>query len=68
MNAIYVPAPRIGRSSRRRSSGSGWLFNLLSDEHLEAVYALQLPVFEWEGRALIKRTTLAVREGKVEKV
>ncbi len=35
-------------------------YDLLSDERLEFVRALGLPTFEWEGRELVKRVTLAV--------
>lgn len=40
-------------------------YELLSDEGLELVGALKLPVFEWEGSTLIRRVTLAVEGGKV---
>jgi peroxiredoxin len=40
-------------------------YNLLSDENLDFVKALKLPVFEWEGQPLVKRITLALKEGKV---
>lgn len=40
-------------------------YELLSDEKLEFVKAMNMPVFMWEGKALIKRCTLAIRGGKV---
>ena len=43
-------------------------FELLSDEKLAFANALCLPVFEFEGKTLIKRLTLIVREGGIEKV
>jgi len=43
-------------------------YELLSDEKLELVRALRLPTFEWEGKKLVKRLTLAVDEGKVVRV
>lgn len=46
----------------------GLPYDLLSDEKLEFVKAMKMPVFEWEGQPLIKRCTLALREGKVEHV
>ncbi|KAK0717801.1 redoxin family protein [Lasiosphaeria miniovina] len=46
----------------------GLPYDLLSDEKLEFVKAMKMPVFEWEGRPLVKRCTLAFREGKVEHV
>lgn len=43
-------------------------YELLSDENLELVKALDLPTFEWNGERLIKRLALAVENGKVTKV
>jgi peroxiredoxin len=41
-------------------------YELLSDEKLEFVKTMKMPVFEWEGNPLVKRCTLALRDGKVE--
>jgi peroxiredoxin len=46
----------------------GLPYELLSDEDLALQAALKLPTLEWEGRTLLKRATLAIRGGKVEKV
>jgi peroxiredoxin len=43
-------------------------FELLSDSALEFAHALQLPTFEVAGLTLIKRLTLIVRDGRIEKV
>ncbi len=43
-------------------------FELLSDQDLRFAEALSLPTFEAEGMTLIKRLTLVVRDGRVEKV
>jgi len=43
-------------------------FDLLSDEKLEFANALRLPTFRVEGMTLIKRLTLVVRDGRIEKV
>ncbi|KAK2740151.1 peroxiredoxin DOT5 [Colletotrichum kahawae] len=43
-------------------------YDLLSDENLDFVNAMKMPVFEWDGKPLAKRCTLALREGKVEHV
>lgn len=43
-------------------------YQLLSDEDLKLVKALQLPTFEWEGKKLIKRLTLVIEDGKIVKV
>ena len=43
-------------------------FELLSDERLALAGALRLPLFEAGGRTLIRRVTLILSEGKIEKV
>ena len=43
-------------------------FELLSDEHFELVAALRLPTFELAGLRFVKRITLIVRDGVIEKV
>jgi peroxiredoxin len=43
-------------------------FALLSDERLEFGAALRLPTFEAEGMTLLKRVTLMLRDGLIEKV
>jgi len=43
-------------------------FELLSDEKLALARALKLPAFEVDGMKLIKRLTLILRDGAIEKV
>lgn len=43
-------------------------FEVLSDDELRFATALRLPTFEVEGKRLLKRVTLVVREGVVEHV
>jgi peroxiredoxin len=43
-------------------------FPLLSDETLEFARTMQLPTFTVDGMTLIKRLTLIVRDGVIEKV
>ncbi len=43
-------------------------FELLSDEALAFARALNLPTFQVEGITLIKRLTLVIHEGRIEKV
>jgi peroxiredoxin len=43
-------------------------FELLSDSAFALVEALQLPTFTFEGRRYIKRLTLLIRRGRIEKV
>jgi peroxiredoxin len=42
-------------------------FELLSDEDLAFANALDLPTFEVEGMMLIKRLTLVIHDGRIEK-
>ena len=42
-------------------------YDLLSDKDLVFVDALKLPTFEWEGRKLVKRLAMAVKDGKIVK-
>ncbi len=43
-------------------------FELLSDEKLAFAEALDLPTFEVEGMTLIKRLTLVIHDGRIERV
>ncbi len=43
-------------------------FELLSDENLRFARALNLPTFEADGMTLVRRLTLVVEDGRVEKV
>lgn len=43
-------------------------FELLSDENLAFARALRLPTFDVEGATLIKRLTLIINNGQIEKV
>lgn len=43
-------------------------FPLLSDEHLRLSSALHLPTFPFNGMTLLKRITLIIRDGTIEKV
>ena len=43
-------------------------FALLSDEELRFARALDLPAFEADGMTLVRRLTLVVEEGRIEKV
>jgi peroxiredoxin len=42
-------------------------FEVLSDAAFQLVAALQLPTFEVEGMRLMKRLTLVVRGGRIER-
>ena len=41
---------------------------MLSDERFEWIEALSLPTFELAGTRFVKRITLVVRDGEIEKV
>lgn len=43
-------------------------FDVLSDSDLALTRALELPTFKVDGMTLIKRTTLILRDGKIEKI
>ena len=43
-------------------------FELLSDGALEFAHRLQLPAFEFDRMTLIKRLTLIITDGRIEKV
>lgn len=42
-------------------------YDLLSDEKLDFQQALDLPTFEWEGKKVIRRLSMAIEQGKVLK-
>jgi peroxiredoxin len=46
----------------------GLAYQLLSDENLEFTKKMSIPTFEWKGRQLTKRVTLAIDDGVVVKV
>jgi peroxiredoxin len=43
-------------------------FEILSDVDLKITHALNLPIFTFDGMTLIKRLTLVVKDGRIEKV
>jgi len=43
-------------------------YDLLSDEALDLLQALSLPSFEWEGKQLVKRLVVALRDGEIVKI
>jgi peroxiredoxin len=43
-------------------------YPLLSDEHLALASALRLPTFEVEGATLLRRLTMVLRDGRVDRV
>lgn len=53
---------------REAAERLGLPFQLLSDEGLAFAEGLNLPTFEADGKAMIKRLTLMVDDGRIEKV
>lgn len=43
-------------------------YDLLSDEELQLQQALSLPTFDWDGGKVLRRVTMAVQDGKIERV
>ena len=59
------------QSTRYQREAAGRLhlpFQLLSDAELAFAGALSLPTFEVEGTVLLKRLTLVIEDGRIEKV
>jgi len=50
------------------ASRLGLTYPLLSDEHLALASALRLPTFEVEGTTLLRRLTMVLHEGRVDRV
>ncbi|MFT3770485.1 MAG: peroxiredoxin [Minicystis sp.] len=53
---------------REMSSRLRLPFEVLSDERLELTTAMALPTFDMEGMVLLKRVTLVLSKGRVERV
>lgn len=53
---------------REAATRLGLPFALLSDERLELTRALRLPTFEAAGHTLLKRLTLLLEDGSIERV
>ncbi|KAH8656840.1 redoxin family protein [Ilyonectria robusta] len=67
-NAVFGLSVQDSAYQQEAKERLGLPYDLLSDEKLEFVKAMKMPVFEWEGKPLTKRITLALRDGKVEHV
>jgi peroxiredoxin len=67
-NAIYGLSTQDSRYQRELAERLRLPFPVLSDAELELTRALRLPTFEVADRTLIKRLTLAIRDGKIERV
>lgn len=68
VDAVYGVSTQDSAYQREAKERNRLNYELLSDEKGEFADALRLPTFEWKGVRLIKRLTMAVREGTVVKV
>ena len=62
-----VSPHRTRTISRKCILRLGLPYDLLSDDKLEFQTALDLPTFEWQGKIVIRRLTLAIQDAKVVK-
>jgi len=67
-HASTALAPKDTEYQREAAERLRLPFELLSDEDLAFAKTLGLPVFEAEGMTLLKRLTLIVNDGWIEKV
>lgn len=67
-SAVYGLSTQDGAYQRELAARLRLPFPILSDADLELTRALRLPAFEVAGQTLLKRQTLAIRDGVVERV
>ena len=68
MHAVYGLSTQSTEYQQEARERLGLGYPLVSDEKLEFCRAMQIPTFEWEGKEVFKRITLAVENGKIVKV
>lgn len=68
VNAVFGLSTQDTEFQKETKERLGLPYDLLSDENLEFVKGMKMPIFEWEGKPLVKRCTLALREGTVKHV
>jgi peroxiredoxin len=66
--AVFGMSTQTTEYQREMAERLGTGFEILSDEHLEMVNALQLPTFVFRDMRLIKRLTLFIHDGVIEHV
>jgi peroxiredoxin len=66
--AVFALSTQDSDYQRELSRRLGLPFAVLSDAGLEFTRALNLPTFEVAGQTLLKRLTLLVRDGAIERV
>lgn len=65
---VYGLSTQTSAEQREAADRLNLPFELLSDEQLEFCSAFDLPLFEADGRRLVKRLTLIAEDGRVVKV
>ena len=68
VDAVYGLSTQSPADQSEAASRLELPFNLLSDQDLLLANAMRFPTFEVEGKTLLKRFTLIVRDGVIEKV
>ncbi|MFK7996801.1 MAG: peroxiredoxin [Granulosicoccus sp.] len=68
VNAVYGLSTQSSDYQREAASRLNLPFCLLSDEALSLSEALRLPMLEVAGMTLIKRITMVIRDGVIDKV
>ena len=68
VHAVYGLSTQDSEYQREAVNRLGLGYELVSDEGLGFQRALGLPTFEWEGKTLVRRVTIAVERGKVVRV
>jgi len=66
--AVYGLSTQDITYQRELADRLGLPFPILSDQRLELTRRMRLPTFEVAGQTLLKRLTLLVRDGRVERV
>lgn len=68
MKQLFGLSSQDSEYQREAKGRLGLGYQLLSDENLEFTKKMSIPTFEWKGRQLTKRVTLAIDDGVVVKV
>jgi peroxiredoxin len=68
VNRLFALSTQDSAYQREAAERLHLQFPILSDEHLELTNAMRLPTFETSGMTLLKRLTLVINDGKIERV
>ena len=69
---MVVQDAETGQELERRDLVKGYEFRknqylLLSDEDLKFQQGLKLPTFDWEGKKVLRRSMIAIQDGRIIK-